>query len=114
MQYADVTGLQGLCPPGWHVPSEADWNLLFAVYQGNAFAGKPLLYTGFSGFNALLPGVVFFNTDWYLEDSATLFWSSTSQGPWKAWAHGLNETNYSVSYYPSFRSNAFSVRCLQD
>ncbi|MBL7137140.1 MAG: PKD domain-containing protein [Bacteroidales bacterium] len=114
MCYEEAEGIQGLCPPGWHVPSEPDWNQLFAVYQGNAFAGRPLLYSGFSGFNALLTGVEYFNRSWNFADFATMFWSSTVHGPWKAWSHGMNDYNYSVSYYPSYRANAFSVRCVRD
>ena len=114
MCYQDAEGLQGLCPPGWHVPSEPDWNQLFAFYQNSAFAGSPLLYSGYSGFNARLTGISTFNMNWYFNGFATMFWSSTSHGPWKTWAHGLNDYNYSVSYYPSYRINAFSVRCLKD
>ena len=114
MRYEGTEEIQGLCPPGWHVPSEADWNQLFAVYQGNAFAGSPLLYTGYSGFNILLTGVEFFNQSHQFADFASIMWSSTSRGSYKAWSHGLNEYNYSVSYYPSYRSNAFSVRCVRD
>jgi uncharacterized protein (TIGR02145 family) len=114
MQYYDTPGLQGLCPPGWHVPTEADWNILFANWTNNAFAGAPLKYTGYSGFNAFLNGTTFFNKGWYFNDFATFFWSSTLHGPYKAWSHGLNEYDYSVSYYPSYRSNAFFVRCLRD
>ena len=114
MQYQETENLQGLCPPEWHVPSETDWEILFANWTNNAFAGKPLLYTGFSGFNALLTGVQFFNRLWEFEDSATFLWSSTAHGPHKAWAHAMNEYNYSVSYYPSYRLNAFSVRCVRD
>jgi len=114
MQYDDTPGSQGLCPPGWHVPSEADWQMLFDHFQGNAFAGSPMLATGYSGFNAILSGVGLFNQNWYFTDFATMFWSSNAHGPNKAWAHGLNEYNFSVSYYPSYRSNAFSVRCVRD
>jgi uncharacterized protein (TIGR02145 family) len=114
MTFQDAEESQGLCPPGWHVPSESDWNQLFAFYQGNAFAGSPLLYSGYSGFNAHVTGISAFNRNWYLEGLGTLFWSSTSHGPWKAWAHGMNEYNYSVSYYPSYRGNGFSVRCVKD
>ncbi len=114
MRYEDTEEIQGLCPPGWHVPSEADWNQLFTVYQGNAFAGSPLLFTGYSGFNILLAGVEFFNQSHRFADFASIMWSSTSHGSYKAWSHGLNEYNYSVSYYPSYRANAFSVRCLRE
>ncbi|MCX6251304.1 MAG: hypothetical protein NTX61_11200 [Bacteroidetes bacterium] len=56
MAYDESLSTQGLCPPGWHVPSEADWNTLFATYISNAFAALPLLFTGYSGFNATLSG----------------------------------------------------------
>jgi len=114
MRYEDAEQAQGFCPPGWHVPSESDWNTLFANWTNNAFAGAPLKYSGFSGFNALLTGAGLFNRGWEFDAFATFFWSSTSHGPWKAWAHGMNEYNYSVSYYPSYRVNAFSVRCIRD
>jgi uncharacterized protein (TIGR02145 family) len=114
MQYRSIEAIQGLCPPGWHVPSESDWQELFNHFQGNAFAGSPLLSTGYSGFNAILSGAGLFNQNWYFSDFATIFWSSTSHGPGKAWAHGLNEYNHSVSFYPAYQSNAFSVRCVQN
>jgi len=114
MRYEDTEQIQGLCPPGWHVPAEVDWNQLFAYFQGSAFAGSPLIYSGYSGFNALLSGAAFFNKSWDFDGFATLFWSSTSHGQWKAWAHGMNDYNYSVSYYPSYRANAISARCIED
>jgi uncharacterized protein (TIGR02145 family) len=114
MLYDDTPAQQGLCPPGWHVPTEAEWNTLFSNWTNNAFAGAPLKYTGYSGFDAFLNGTAFFNKGWYFNDFVTFFWSSTPYGSYKAWSHGMNEYNYSVSFYPSFRSNAFSVRCLRD
>ena len=105
---------QGLCPPGWHVPSESDWNTLFAEFTNNAFAAWPLLYTGFSGFNAELSGVLHENKTYDWPGFATFFWSSTSHGSMKAMAHGMNSIDPSVSAYPALRSNAFSVRCLRD
>jgi|GEM_PF-1970702 len=114
MLYEETPGNQGICPPGWHIPTEADWNTLFANWTNNAFAGAPLKYSGYSGFNALLSGTGFFNRGWYFSDFATFFWSSTAHGPSKAWSHAMNDYDYSVSFYPSHRANAFSVRCLQD
>ncbi|MCX6249655.1 MAG: SBBP repeat-containing protein [Bacteroidetes bacterium] len=114
MQYDETLSTQGLCPPGWHVPTETDWNTLFAGYINSAFAAWPLLSTGYSGFNATLSGTRHMNqtSDW--TGFATFFWSSTSHGAIKAWSHGMNDTDPSVSRYPAFRSNAFSVRCLKD
>ena len=114
MQYDETLSTQGLCPPGWHVPSETDWNILFGNYISNAFAAWPLLSTGYSGFNATLSGTRHMNVTWDWSGFATFFWSSGSHGTNKAWAHGLNNTDPSVSSYPSLRSNAFSVRCIKD
>ena len=114
MQYDNTAASQGYCPPGWHIPTENEWNTLFNNFQGNGFAGSPLKGSGYSGFNALLDGVSFKNASWSFNNFATLFWSSTSHGPYKAWAHGLNTENPSVSFYPSARSNAFPVRCIKD
>ncbi|MEI6899750.1 MAG: FISUMP domain-containing protein, partial [Bacteroidota bacterium] len=114
MKYDNTPGLQGLCPPSWHVPTETEWNTLFSFYINNGFAGSPLKYSGYSGFNALLSGVNHLNSQWDFNDFATFFWSSTPYGPYKAWAHGMNDDDPSVSVYPSSRANAFSVRCLHD
>jgi uncharacterized protein (TIGR02145 family) len=114
MLYSNSAGSQGLCPPEWHVPAEAEWNTLFNNYLGSGFAGSPLKSTGYSGFNAYLNGARFGNVSWNFLNFGTFFWTSTSHGPRKAWSHGLNNEVPSVSYYPSLRSNAFSVRCVKD
>jgi uncharacterized protein (TIGR02145 family) len=114
MNYDIMVSNQGLCPPGWHVPTEADWNTLFSNYINNGFAASPLKYSGFSGFTALLYGIRHLNKTWDYQGFAIFFWSSTSNGPLKAWSHGMNDLDPSVSAYPSFRNNAFSVRCLKD
>jgi uncharacterized protein (TIGR02145 family) len=125
MQYEDSEAIQGLCPPGWHIPTEAEWNTLFGLYISNGFAGSALKASGYSGFNALLTGISFHNSVWKFPSGdpvlrSILFWSSTARGPKKAWAHGMNEvvidTEYtpSVSFYPALRSNAFGVRCIRD
>ena len=114
MRYNDSPATQGLCPPGWHVPVENEWNTLFGLYISTGFAGSPLKYTGFSGFDALLNGARFKYKTWDLDNFATLIWSSTESGTDKAWAHGLNSFNPSVSFYPASKSNAFVVRCIQN
>jgi uncharacterized protein (TIGR02145 family) len=114
MNYEITVSNQGLCPPGWHVPSETDWNILFTNYINNGFAASPLKYSGFSGFNALLSGPYHMNKTWDYQGFATFFWSSTAHGPLKALAHGMNDADPSVSFYPALRNNAFPVRCLKD
>lgn len=114
MQFSEVSGTQGLCPPAWHIPTETEWNTLFNNFTSNGFAGSPLKVTGYSGFDALLSGTRHLDRTWDFLGFATFFWSSSEHGNDKAWAHGMNDINPSVSFYPSFRSNAFSIRCLKD
>lgn len=114
MNYTENMTFQSLCPPGWHVPTTSDWATLFTNWTNNGFAGSPLKYSGYSGFNALLVGVNHLNRQWDFTTFATFFWSSNAIGMTKAWAHGLNDTNPSVSDYPSLRSHGFSVRCLKN
>ena len=73
--------LHGICP------AETEWTTLFNHYISNGFAGSPLKYTGYSGFNALLQGVMGANKSWSFDGFATIFWSSTSIGTIKR--HGL-------------------------
>ena len=125
MDYDDTPAVQGLCPPGWHLPSEPEWGNLFSQYINNGFAGSALKSSGYSGFNALLSGIRFHTTIWKYPAndpvlSSILYWSSTIHSPSKAWAHGMNEVvidieyTPSVSFYPALRSNAFAVRCIKD
>jgi uncharacterized protein (TIGR02145 family) len=114
MQYQTTEGSQGLCPPGWHVPTETEWTTLVDYYLGNGSAGRPLQDTFLNEFNALRHGVFYLNSSWSFTDFATIFWSSTSSGPSTAISHGMNLYDFSVSLYPGSRANAFSVRCIHD
>jgi uncharacterized protein (TIGR02145 family) len=114
MHYTAVSGDRGICPSEWHIPTEAEWAALFSVYITNGFAGNPLKYSGYSGFNAFVSGVRFNNNIYTFNNFAVLFWSSDAHGPTKAWAHGMTDITPSVSYYPSHRNNAFGVRCIKD
>jgi uncharacterized protein (TIGR02145 family) len=114
MKYDGTPAGQGLCPPGWHVPTESEWTTLFNFYLGNGLAGKPLQDTIMAGFRAQTSGVYYLNSTWSFHGFATLFWTSTPWNAVKAISHGMNVYDFSVSLYPSSRANAFPVRCLRD
>jgi len=124
MDYQEVDTVQGLCPPGWHIPNEIEWQELINLFQDAAHAGTPIKETGSSGFNALLKGFFVNPSNWKYGTSdttlhSTLFWTSTLSGQGKAWAHGLNtvlsEPAYttSVSSYSTSCVNGFAVRCVK-
>ena len=125
MRFTDDIGAQGLCPSGWHIPTEPDWTALFNALISNGFAGSALKYNGYSGFNAFLSGIRFHNSVWRFPANdltlrSKLYWSSSASGSGKAWAHGMNEVvsdiefTPSVSLYPALHTNAFAVRCIKD
>jgi len=114
MRYQSTPGSQGICPPGWHVPTQADWLALFNFYQDQGLAGKPLQDSIIVGFRAKEGGVIYSNSSWNFQGFATIFWSSTPSGAVKAMSHGMNLQNFGVSDYKANRSNAFSLRCIKD
>ena len=125
MDYQEADTVQGLCPPGWHVPTETQWQELIAAFQDAAHAGTALKDSGISGFDALLKGFFVNPSNWKYGASdttlhSTLFWTSTLSGQGKAWAHGLNTVlaeptfTTSVSSYSADRPNGFAVRCMKD
>ena len=114
MDYQPTEGIQGICPPGWHLPTRQDWQDLFNVLHGQALAGKYLQDPATNGFTALSGGLNYTNLLWDFEGFATMFWTSTRTGTARALAHGINRVDFSVCDYSSLRSNAFPVRCVKD
>ena len=112
MKYEDTSAGQGICPAGWHVPAEPEWQALLTYYNGSAFAGLSLQDP--SGFNALTGGVLYQNSSWSHKGLAVLFWTSTTTTPVKVMSHGMNDRDKSVSDYESLKNNAFPVRCIKN
>jgi uncharacterized protein (TIGR02145 family) len=105
---------QGICPPGWHIPTSLEWQDLIDSFQGNGIACGSLQNSGFS---SLLKGIFYLDNQLSFTEpgtpTATMYWSSTLSGN-KPVARGLNNFSPSVSMYESSRANAFPVRCIQD
>jgi uncharacterized protein (TIGR02145 family) len=118
MQYQTIEGTQGLCPPGWHVPTSSEWDDLLAFYNGPGQAGGPMKDALLAqGFQSVQTGFLYQNNLWSFISGATagaMYWTSTASGTDRAVARGLNEYNPSVSRYSSLRSNGFGVRCCKD
>ena len=118
MNYNAAEGAQGMCMPGWHIPSQQEWADLENFYLGTGLAGNALkdIYST-HGFHGLLSGVYYLNNIWkYTAGSNTgaMFWSSTSTLTGLVIANGINSFNPSTSQYQSSNGNAFPVRCVRD
>ena len=127
MQYIFTPGTQGICPDGWHIPTDGEWTVLTDFLGGTIVAGGKMKETGTlhwmppntgatnsSGFTAL-PGGWRGNTGGfgYLTLSGS-FWSSSQYSGADYWYRILNHNNETVfvDYHPG--SNGYSVRCLKD
>ena len=119
---------RNLCPIGWHVPTDSDWNILVSYLGGGMVAGGKMKEadhanwtppnidaTNESGFTALPAGNRLsecgcFN---YLESYA-FFWTSTKMAANRAWGYYIGNKNAIIERNYYGRANGFSVRCLKD
>lgn len=127
------SGVQGICPNGWHLPSNDEWIKLIEYLGGEFAASDKLKEAGFdhwivspdieannsSGFTAL-PGGCFLDEN-YLFDPvgyACVFWSATAfEVPYSDFAfkielfYSTNNVAINAGYY---KSTGRCVRCLKD
>ena len=124
---ANPSGVQGVCPAGWHLPSAAEWTELTDYLGGKSVAGGKLKETGTthwaspntganneSGFTALPGGYrsnsgVFGDIRYY-----GYWWSSTELYANDAWYRYLGYDISNVYRGNFYKSMGFSVRCLRD
>jgi uncharacterized protein (TIGR02145 family) len=109
---------KGICPSGWHIPSDAEWQTLVNFAGGNEIAGKKLKAkngwksdgeksgngTDDYGFVALPGG----------DGNYGGWWSATENDASSTYdRYMLHESKY-VYRYNSNKFNLHSVRCLKD
>ena len=139
---ANPSGVQGICPDGWHVPSDAEWTELgiYVSSQSQYVCGD---YTGIAkalaseegwnsltdpydicevginpdannatGFSARPAGGYYGNYDSFGGNAN--FWSATQNGSGVAYARGLYYNNATVDRSSSNKDNGYSVRCIRN
>jgi len=132
------SGVQGVCPDRWHVPSDAEWKELemylgmsqaeadATVYRGTDEGGK-LKETGTThwdspntgatnsiGFSCLPGGCRAGNGTFYYIGSDGGWWSATEDGTTYALSRRLNYNHSGVGRYYGYKGNGLSVRCVRD
>lgn len=125
MQYSVAEGAQGICPSGWHIPTDAEQNILDQLLNnttcdpnrigvwGCADAGTKLRAGGTSGFEGLLSGIRNSGGLFTGKGVATNIWSSTISGL-LSWYRGLNTGFVAVDRYRQGQNYGLSVRCIQN
>ena len=135
---SNPSGVQGVCPDGWHLPSNAEWDELFDyvnsqpkyVCDTNYTIAKALSSTegwesngveclvGYAidnnatGFSAL-PADLFFYGYGQIGTKA-FFWSSTETGEWSAPFYVIGYADSIVQKMSGDKGYGRSVRCVLD
>jgi uncharacterized protein (TIGR02145 family) len=137
MQYIITAGVQGICPEGWHLPTDAEWCTLeqevdptitcSSIGWRGLDGGGKLKETGTthwngpntgatnsSGFTALPGGSRYTDGSFIYLGYNGLCWSSSKSDASDGLGRHLDYDNAQVRRYNYDKSRGFSVRCLKD
>ena len=122
-----VEDARGLCPTGWHVPTDGEWTVMTGFLGDESVVGHEMKTafgwsdggngTDSSGFSGLPGG--FYGGYFYNAGREGYWWSSTSAGSYSygsyAWHRNLR-FNTSIIHRSSgyYRRYGMSVRCVKD
>lgn len=129
-----TVGTDKLCPKGWHVPTNLEWNILISYLGGENVAGGKLKEKGtthwespntgatnISGFNALPGSSRNFAGEFGFTGSNTLYyrsngcwWSSSGLYDFNAYYIRLYNALSEVYNSLSTKQSGYSVRCVKD
>ncbi len=128
-----VNDARGLCPSGWHVPTDNEWTTLTDGLGGSAVAGGSLKQTGTtsagtglwfspntgatnsSGFTGIPAGNRNFNGETYAPVGLNcLWWTSTKIGGSSPYYRAVYYNNTTVGRFLLLETYGGSVRCIKD
>lgn len=124
-----------LCPEGWHIPSDEEWNAMVSSIADRNNAGGTLKESGTSrwrkpntgatnetGFTALPGGYRSYQGTFNLLRASAYWWSSTEASwygvsddePSRVIFRSVQHDNAILTRHISEKTNGFSVRCVKD
>ncbi|MGA2823718.1 MAG: fibrobacter succinogenes major paralogous domain-containing protein, partial [Bacteroidales bacterium] len=127
MQYVVTPGAQGICPNGWHLPTDAEWTNLTTYLGGTSVAGGALKEAGYvhwqspntgatnsSGFTALPGGERAPSGNFVFLSQVGWFGSSSVYSMTETWMRHMNYDNTNVDRLSYIKTYGFSARCLKN
>lgn len=127
MQYFAVAGTHGICPFGWHIPTDTEQDTLDQSQNNTtcsssctayacADAGTKLKFGGTSGFNGELAGYrSSVGGTFDAKGISGTFWSSANSGGNNFWTKDLSiSQTTTVGRFYNNRVYGFSASCLKD
>jgi uncharacterized protein (TIGR02145 family) len=141
MQYTTQQGARGICPPGWHLPTDEEWKVLEGSVDSQYGIGDPEwdLYGDYRGydagtnmkaasgwydggngtdlfdFSAIPGGTRFYDGNFQDIETYGGWWPSTEYGAEFAWYRYLWYDSQGMGLNTvGYKKLGFSVRCLRD
>ncbi|NTV84332.1 MAG: hypothetical protein HGA23_08550, partial [Bacteroidales bacterium] len=141
MQYTNQQGARGICPPGWHLPTDEEWKVLEGAVDSQYGIGDPEwdLYWEYRGYDAGtnlkttsgwnwngngtdlfgfagLPGGLRYGSGYFDNVGYYGYWWTSAEyyNNFLAWYRLLYCYDPEVGRYGSYKDYGFSVRCLRD
>jgi uncharacterized protein (TIGR02145 family) len=127
MQYVTTEGIQGICPTGWHLPTDIEWTVLINYLGGESLAGGKLKESGTShwlspntdatnetGFTALPGGTRRHYGSFYAPGFFGDLYTSTQGDLGSAFYYTMNNTSGNAKRISGTMDDGNSVRCIRD
>jgi len=133
MQYSYGIPVQGICPPGWHLPTESEWCTMTTFVDPtvtcNVYAwtgtncGTKLRSTfgWYSGWNGTddygftgLPAGIRTGTGDFLDITTYAYWWSSHYSTSDAWNRRVSCYENKLGSFRNTKTYAMSVRCVKD
>lgn len=134
MQYSTSEGTQGICPDGWHIPTESEWctltlyidptvNCSSLGWNGTDVGLKMKSTSGWfnngngnnnSGFTAVPGGYRHTNSTFNNLTLNAYFWTSLQYDATMAWRRVFHYNLQTVLRNYDTKANGYSVRCIRN
>ena len=117
--------VRGICPEGWHLPDNSDWEKLFDAMGGHPVAGEMMkaftqLWDPYdtkpksvAGFDAT-PAGDYTETGYHHAGQQTTFWSADNFSRIEAWSCTVYDFKTEGYNYLAYKCYGHSVRCVKD
>jgi uncharacterized protein (TIGR02145 family) len=119
---------QGICPDGWHLPTNDEWSILADYLGGEMVAsnrmknydywtppdGSTEIHLNLSGFSALPAGRMDMTGESYYLGKSSSFWSATKESWNNAWHRTITNRGAGLYRNSGHIGYRFSVRCIKN
>jgi uncharacterized protein (TIGR02145 family) len=113
-----VTATAGLCPTGWHVPTDAEWTALETAVLSDADPLKAVSPawdgTNTFGFTGLPGGSRYYVSGNFFDRLGLGFWWTSTANGSNLYIRRLSSASTSIFRGDTSQKNGYSVRCVQD